>query len=57
MNKYEKALVVLDALLANTTAEEFEKDYLSVESNLGITVEDYLSQECSSLIEQKSDEV
>ena len=45
MNKYEKSLEAFDALLANTTAEEFEKDYLSVESNLGITVEDYLNQD------------
>jgi hypothetical protein len=50
MNKYEKGLAALDELFANTTAEEFEKDYLAVESNMGIKVKDYLNQECSKLV-------
>jgi hypothetical protein len=45
MNKYEKGLAALDKLFENTTAEEFERDYLAVEKGLGTKVEDYLMNE------------
>jgi hypothetical protein len=45
MNKYEKGLAALDRLFENTTAEEFERDYLAVEKGLGTKVEDYLMNE------------
>jgi hypothetical protein len=42
MNAMEKSLKAVDELFANTTAEEFEKDYLACESGVGITIEDFL---------------
>lgn len=50
MNKYERGLAALDELFANTTAEEFERDYLAAEYNIGTKVEDYLSRQCTELI-------
>ena len=42
MNAMEKSLKAVDKLFANTTDEEFERDYLACESGIGITIEDFL---------------
>lgn len=56
MNKYEEGLAALDELFANTTAEEFERDYLSAEKNIGISAEEYLNCQNFSLFDAPSDD-
>jgi len=46
MNKYEKSLAAFDELLNNTSATEFERDYLAAESNVGTTISEYLEKAC-----------
>ncbi len=43
MNKYERSLAAVDELFASTSPEEFERDYLKAEGNIGIRIKDYLS--------------
>lgn len=57
MNKYERGLAAIDELFARTTAEEFERDYLAAESNLGIKVEDYLNRHNLKLVVNSQDRV
>ncbi len=41
MNKFEQGLDAADELFAQISAEEFEKQYLEAESELGLTIDEY----------------
>lgn len=44
MDKHERSLKAIDDLFEKTSPEEFEKDYLECEKNIGIKAEEYINR-------------
>jgi hypothetical protein len=49
MNIYEQSLADLKDLFENTTDEEFEKEYLELEGNIGLTINEYFESRVSKV--------
>ena len=49
MNIYEQSLADLKDLFENTTDEEFEKEYLELEANVGLNICEYFDDRSSKV--------